>query len=250
MINTLIIDDEQHSINAIENLLKNKSGYRICETAKTVENAIELTRTLKPDLVFLDIVLGKKTGFDFLNAFLPKINFDVIFTTAYNAYAVKAFEYSALHYLLKPIDKEEFDTALSRMENKISQQEHLERLLSFEYNFGHPDGYKFIHLSTLNNYYKINSKEILYVESDSNYSNFYLINGRKITTSKTLKYYTQILSESHFYKVSKSYMVNIEQIKTYKKKSRELIMSNDFIISVAIRRQKDFVKAVFSNQGE
>lgn len=247
MIKALIIDDEQHSINAVSNLLKGNKDYTICGHAKSVEKAVQLTKEVKPDIVFLDIVLGTKTGFDYLNAILPNINFDVIFTTGYNKYAVRAFEYSALHYLMKPIDKREFQHALSRMNAKVSQQERLERLNSLEYNFVQSNEYKFIHLSTAESYHKIHSKKVLFVEADSNYSNFYLISGKKITTTKTLKYYTELLKESHFFKVSKSHIVNIEQIKSFKRKSRELIMNDNSTIPVAVRRQADFIKRVFAN---
>ncbi len=247
MIKALIVDDEQHSINAVENLLRGNENYFVCGSAKTVEKAVELTCEFKPDLVFLDIVLRRKTGFDYLNVFLPDINFDVIFTTGYDEYAVKAFEYSALHYLMKPIEQRDFQDALSRMEAKISQQERLDRLRSLEYNFEQTNGYKFIHIATTESYHKVHSKGILYVEADSNYTNFHLTSGKKITTSRTLKYYTELFKGSHFFKVSKSYIVNIEQIKTFKRKSRELVMSDNSVIPVAVRRQADFVKTVFTN---
>ncbi|MEM8938597.1 MAG: LytTR family DNA-binding domain-containing protein [Bacteroidota bacterium] len=246
MITSLIIDDEQHSINAIANLLKKFGNYEICGTAKTVEEAIQLTKSLNPDLVFLDIKMGTKTGFDYLNSFRPHINFDIVFTTAYNEFALKAFEYSALHYLLKPIDLEDMRKALSRMDEKVSQQEHYERLLSLEYNLERSNSSKFIHISTIDRHYKVNTRDILYLKSDSNYTQIYLNEGTKITSSKTLKYYSSLLDGSHFYKVSKSYLVNEEQIVSYKKKTRELTMSDDTKIPVALRRQKDFVKTIFS----
>ena len=249
MIKALIIDDEQHSINAITNLLSHHRNYEICGTAKTIKEAVKLTQFLNPDLVFLDIVLGDETGFDYLTSLAENINFDIIFITGYNNFAIKAFEFSALHYLLKPIGKEDFDVALSRMNYKVSQKEKYQRLLSLEYNLEDSGGYKFIHLSTMDSYHKISTKDILYLQSDSNYTNFQLTGKRKITTSKTLKYYFNLLKESHFFKVSKSYVVNIEQIKTYKKRSKELVMSDNTIIPVAVRRQKDFVKAVFVNKG-
>src|SRR5690606_25659417 len=101
MIKVLIIDDEQHGINVLIDHLKRYEDYTICGTAKTVKTAVELTRAFQPNLVFLDIALKNETGFDYLNTFLPNIDFNVIFTTAHDNYAVKAFEYSALHYLLK-----------------------------------------------------------------------------------------------------------------------------------------------------
>jgi len=246
MIKVLIIDDEQHGINAVINHLKNYKGYTVCGTAKTVKSGVELTNTLQPNLVFLDISLKNETGFDYLNTFLPNIDFNVIFTTAYDNYAVKAFEYSALHYLLKPIDSHKFQAALSRMNEQISQQERLERLQSLEHNIEQPNTYKLVHISTTDRNYKISTKDILFIKADSNYSHFHLINGARITVSKTLKSYLGLAEESHFYKVHKSYLINVEQMKTYCKRTGKLLMNDTTEIPVAIRRQKDFANTFFS----
>ncbi|WP_303316845.1 LytTR family DNA-binding domain-containing protein [Flavivirga abyssicola] len=248
MIKTLIIDDEQHAINTIANHLKPNNNYTICGTAKTVDEAITITKQQQPSLVFLDIVLGSKTGFDYLNVFYPNIDFNVIFTTGYNEYAVKAFDYSALHFLLKPVTSEKFQDALLRMSQKVSQQENLERLKSLEYNFKNPNGYKFIHLSTSEDYFKIESKDILFIKSDSNYSHFFLANNKKIIISKTLKHYAEILKDTHFYKAHKSYLINTEQMKSYNRRTGLLTMNDDTNIPVAIRKRKDFVKTYFSEK--
>jgi two-component system LytT family response regulator len=246
MLKTLIIDDEQRAINGVVHHLKAHPDYTICGTAQTVDEAIELTTKLQPDLVFLDIVLGTKTGFDYLNHFYPNINFHIIFTTAYDEYAVRAFEYSALSYLLKPLDSEKFKEALLKMNTIIAEKETLERLRSLEYNFKREAKYKYIHISTIERHYKIKSKDILFLKSDSNYTHFYLKNGTRIITTKTLKYYTELLKESHFFKAHKSYFVNTEEIKSYRKKSGELIMNNGTSLTVAVRRQKELIERFFS----
>lgn len=246
MIKTLIIDDEQHAIDAIVNHLNSYKDYAICGKAKTVEEAIELTHKHQPDLVFLDIVLGNKTGFDYLNALLPNIHFTIVFTTAYNKYAVKAFEYSALHYLLKPIDHNRFKEALTRVYTVIDTQEKLERLKSCEYNMKQVNKYKRIHIPTSEKDYKLSSKNILFLKADSNYTHFHLVDNTKITVAKTLKYFTEILEGSHFFKVHKSYLVNLEQIKDYAKKTGVLTMTDETKIMVAVRRQATFVKLFFS----
>jgi two-component system LytT family response regulator len=246
MLKTLIIDDEQRAINGVVHHLKAHPDYTICGTAQTVDEAIELTTKLQPDLVFLDIVLGTKTGFDYLNHFYPNINFHIIFTTAYDEYAVRAFEYSALSYLLKPLDLEKFKEALLKMNEKVTAKESLDRLKSLEYNIKRQSSFKLIHIATTERYYRIKSKDILYLKSDSNYTHFHLKNETKITASKTLKYYTKILKESHFFKVHKSYLVNTEEIKSYRKKSGELIMNNGTSLTVAVRRQKELIERFFS----
>lgn len=242
MIKTLIIDDEQHAIDAIVDHLKAYQDYSICGTAESVEKATQLTKILKPDLVFLDIVLGTKTGFDYLNAFLPKIDFNIIFTTAYDNYAVKAFEYSALHYLLKPIDPDKFKQALLRVDNTLEIQKYIERLQALEHNMDDSKNYKIIYISTTEKNYRINTKNILFLNSDSNYTHFHLIDGTRITVSKTLKYYSKILEDSHFFKAHKSYLVNLEQVKAYDKKISKIIMNDETKINLAVRRQKEFTQ--------
>ena len=245
MIDVLIVDDEQHCINAVGDQLSVYKQYTICGTAKTVEEAVAITKEKQPKLVFLDIILGDKTGFDYLNIFMPRLSFDVIFTTAYNEYAVKAFEFTALHYLLKPIDAKHFLTALSRLEEKISQTEYLERMLSLEYNLKRNHSDKFIHLRTTDIIKKVNTDEILFLKADSNYTVFHLDSGEKKTSSKTLKHYAQNLKDLPFYKVSKSYLVNTNKINFYKKKTRQLyMMTEDEPITVAVRRHKDFTRDV------
>ena len=246
MINVLIIDDEQHAIDVLKNQLKYFKDYKICGSAQTVTDAIKLTKLLEPDLVFLDVEINTETGFDYLNAFMPEINFDIIFTTAYDNYAVRAFEYSAMHYLLKPIDIDLLKESLLRSKAKRAKEDHLERLQSLEHNIETSNDDKWIHLTTTEKRYKINTKNILYIESESNYSYFHLKDETKILTSKTLKYYTKLLEDSHFYKAHKSFLVNTNCIKSYDKKRGNLIMDNATVISVAVRRRKDFVNRFFS----
>jgi len=246
MMNILIIDDEQHAIDVLTNHLKSYTDYKICGAAKTVKQAIRLTNEFQPNLVFLDIVLDTETGFDYLNTFLPDINFNVIFITAYNNYAVKAFEYSALHYLLKPIDTDKLHDAILRFKDKIVIEDNLQRLQSLEHNIKYPEGYKWIHIATMGKRHRINTKDVLYIKSDSNYTNFHLKDNSKITTSKTLKHYTELLEGSHFYKVHKSFLVNVELIKSYDKKRNKLILADNTAITVAARRRKEFIKSFFS----
>lgn len=244
MINALIVDDEDSGIRAITNLLKNYSNYTICGTARTVEEAIELTHKLQPDIVFLDIELGSKTGFDYLNMF-QKIDFKIIFITAHD-HAIKAFEYSALHYLLKPIDNEKFEIALLKMNDLVTQKQLQERLLSFKHTLSHPNSHNPIHLTTSENSHKLNTEIIIFLEADSNYTHLHLISSKKMTVSKTLKHFEELFPKTLFYRVHKSYLVNIEQIKTYHKKTGKIIMSNDKAIIIAKRRQKEFFEKYFN----
>jgi two-component system LytT family response regulator len=242
MINVLIVDDEQHCINAVKDKLLPYKKYAICGMAKTVEDAVLITKLKQPKLVFLDIEIGTKTGFDYLKEFMPNLSFDVVFVTAYNQYAVKAFEFSALHYLLKPIDVDDFSVAISRLEEKITQEEYRERMLSLEHNLKLANENKFIHIKTTEFIGRVKTDDILYLKSDSNYTIFQMVNGKRIVSAKTLKYYTGLLKNHQFFRVNKSYLINVNEIKMYRRKSREILMNNGTVIIVAVRKLKDFLK--------
>ena len=119
MIKAVIIDDEQHCINRLENLLTNycADSVQLCGSFQTVKDSLQGVQTLKPDLVFLDVEIKNNTGFEFLQQ-LPQINFEVIFTTAYDKYAVQAFKFSAIDYLLKPVDADELQTSVKKLNEK------------------------------------------------------------------------------------------------------------------------------------
>ena len=132
------------------------------------------------------------------------------------------------------------------MNDRVGEEERLLRLESLEHNIKITNGYKWIHIATIEKKYKIHSKDILFIASDSNYSHIYLLDKTKITTSKTLKHYTNLLQDSHFYKVHKSYLVNTEHLKTYNRKTGILKMKNNQLITVAERRRSRFSKLFFS----
>src|ERR1044072_9537251 len=124
MIKAVIVDDEQHCINRLENLVANYcvGSVELCGSFQTVEESVAAVQKLKPDLVFLDVEIKDKTGFEFLKQF-SEINFEVIFTTAYDKYAVQAFKFSAIDYLLKPIDAGELQASIKKLDEKFSQKE-------------------------------------------------------------------------------------------------------------------------------
>lgn len=126
-----------------------------------------------------------------------------------------------------------------------NKEERLKQFQSLEHNIKVTNGYKWIHITTIEKKYRVYSKDIVFIASDSNYAHIYLMDKTKITTSKTLKYYTKLLKDSHFYKVHKSYLVNTKPLKTYNKKTGELIMEDGTSISVALRRRKEFTDMFF-----
>lgn len=241
MIKVLIVDDEQSTINVLKEMLSSFVNYKVVGEALTLQHALELTCIEKPDLVLLDIVLGNKTGFDYINSFLPNINFKIIFISAYNEYAIKAFEYNAIHYLLKPIQNELFKKSLEKVENILEQKRYVARLQNLVQDYEN-DEFRFLYINTLNKIYKIDIKNTLYLKADGNYTDFYLVNNKKVEASKTLSYFEKQLDKSIFCRIHHSYLINILKVNGYNKKEREVILLNKKTLSIATRRTKSFLE--------
>ena len=247
MSKVILIDDEQHCIDTLSSMLKAHPKYKIVGTAHTVAEAIEKTKKLKPNLVFLDIEINNATGFHYLQAF-PSIDFNVIFTTAHEHYAIKAIKYSALDYLLKPIDQGDLNESLNKLDSKLSLEGLEERFNTLINNIKQPEIYKRIHIPTAEGFQFIEIKDILFLKAAINYTDIYLTNSKKITVTKTLKFFESLLHQSHFYRVHKSYFINIDHIIAYHKTNGgEVIMKDNTPISVSLRRRELFLKRVFPN---
>jgi len=205
-----------------------------------VDDAIELINLTKPDLIFMDIELENGTGFDVLK----KINIDkvkIIFTTAYNQYAIKAFKYSAIDYLLKPIDPLELESAINRVASVLStEKEHLDLLKVLQANIASKESK--IVLKTSNQRYIIKTLDIIRLEADGAYTLF-VTKEQKIVVSKNLKYYQELLDESIFVRCHQSHLINVKNIKGLDKNGN-LIMSNQDVVIVSMRK-KNKIKQIF-----
>jgi two-component system, LytTR family, response regulator len=245
-IKAIIIDDELHCINTLSRQLE-KYCPQIklltrCESAAAGMSAIA---NLQPDLVFLDIEMPRMNGFEMLQH-MPKINFEVIFTTAYDQFAIKAIRFSALDYLLKPIDKDELIGAVekvhSRKDHFLSSQQ-LDLLLSNLYN--QKNGLQKIALPTLEGYELVLAAQIVRCESDGNYTMVYFKNGQKLLVSKTLKDIEELLAGHHFFRVHHSHLINLNEINRYiKGDGGYVVMSDNANVNVA-RSKKDALLKFF-----
>lgn len=239
MIKALIVDDEENSRQALHNLLKDYCrGVEVVGKAASVKEAIRLAKRSPPDVVFLDIEMPVENGFKLLE-YYENIPFEVVFTTAYDQYAVKAFKFSALDYLLKPIDLEELRTSIEKVrDNKEdSRIPHYETL---QYNINH--NLKKLALPTIEGYSFIDLDDILFCEASNNYTIVYITNGKKIVVSKTLREYEDLLKDFNFYRVNRSHLINLKFIKEYKKARRPIIvMANGTKVSLATARKHDFL---------
>ncbi|MBI4947175.1 MAG: response regulator transcription factor [Bacteroidetes bacterium] len=244
MIKALIIEDEKKSAEVLAQLLqKNCSDIHIAGRAENVKEGIELIRTLKPELIFLDVMMPDGSGFDVLEK-LSDLKFDVIFTTATDKFAVKAIKYSALDYLLKPIDAEELKTAVKKVvdsKTKFSTEENLRFLLE---NIKQGDEqYNKITLPTGNAYEVVSVKDIIRCEANDNYTNVYLSNGRKYLVSGTLKHYEDLLPEKDFIRVHHGNLINMNHmIRFLKEDGGYAVMSDGSKVEVSRRKKEDFLK--------
>ncbi|MDX5338816.1 MAG: LytTR family DNA-binding domain-containing protein [Cyclobacteriaceae bacterium] len=243
MIKALLIEDEKGSAERLHYFLEADHQYSIQLLAwkDSVPRALEFLRKEKVDLVFLDVELGTQTGFDLLSQ-LGQIDFQIIFTTAHQEYALQAIKHAAMDYLLKPIDREELKLAVEKVrKEKGKSVDALEKLLK-QFHFQEKLGHK-IALPSLVGIEYVPVEEILRCQADINYTHFYLKNGRKITVSKTLKEFEIQLLPHGFFRVHNSHLINLAEVKFYQKgKGGALILSDGSEVEVASRRKEELMQ--------
>ncbi len=244
MTKTLIIEDEDHCMERLTDLLSRQSIMDLEITGKhrNIDSAFQALMETKPDLVFLDIQVGQKTGFDLLQK-IQNPGFHVIFTTAYEAYALKAIKFSALDYLLKPIEESELLAALEKFQREQSKSQQLQRIESLLINLRTPR--KKLSIPTLSGLQLLEISEIIRAQADVNYTYIFLKNGQKITVSKTLKEIEDWLAGHNFFRVHHTHLVNLHEVTSYQKgKGGSLILSNHEEIEVSIRRKEELLSTL------
>lgn len=243
MIRTLIIDDEESAVTVVKLLLQ-KYIPEVTEiyTALGAIEGIEQINACKPQLIFLDVEMPLLNGFQLLEKF-PEHSFEVIFITAYDHYAIKAIKYSALDYLLKPIDTDELKTAIQRFlqrQPNISQQK--KRYENLSYNLNLPKAsynYK-LALTTTDGTFFYYCNEIIRCEAVGNYTRFVLKNKKPLLTSHTLKEYDDLLQEQNFLRVHRAHLVNSDYITSFSRE-HEITMNDGSVVPVS-RRKLDIIK--------
>ena len=245
MIRTIIIDDEPHCIHQLQELIKSSSvEFQVVATYMCLLDALKEIENMNIDLLFLDIRVQEDLAFDFLLK-LKSINFEIIFTTAYHNYALRAFKFSAVDYLLKPIDPDDFEEAAQKVKLKLNQKTIAQNLDILLHNLEKQDTHKKISLPTQEGLFFVEIQEIIRCQADVNYTHFHLWGNQKITVSKSLKFYEDLLSECNFFRIHNSHLINLIHIKKYTKgKGGYVTMADNSQLEVSTRRKEGFLKRI------
>lgn len=249
MISAIIVDDEQQCIDRLTGLLKEHftQTIHVAAECKNVEQAVAAIKEHAPQLILLDVQLHNQTGFDLLMR-LPEITFELIFTTAYEKYAVQAFKFSAIDYLLKPVDPNELGQAIARLKEQISLKHTSRKLDTLFHNLKNVAGIpKRICLPVSTGFVFLEVADIIRCESRINYTTFFLKDKKELVVAKTLKEFEEMLKEDNFYRVHNSHLVNLAYIKSYHKgKDSFVTMADGSRIDVSTRRKEEFLKKLLS----
>jgi two-component system LytT family response regulator len=217
-IRSIIVDDEMPNRQNLTRLLgKYCPDIEIVGQAENSESAILAIHNLNPDLIFLDIRMPGGNAFEMLEQ-LPRNGFEVIFITAYDEYAFRAFEFNALDYLLKPLNFKKLISAVEKAKSKISIKEENHRLRNLVSNLERDYRDQKIALPNEEKTEFIAVRDIIRCQADSNYTRFFLLNGNSIIVSKTLKEYELALEEHNFHRVHNSHLVNLDHVRAYSRK--------------------------------
>jgi two-component system LytT family response regulator len=253
MITALLIDDDQHLRQGMKSLLERHAPeIRIIGEAESVKTGIEAIENWKPQVVFLDIHLNDGTGFDILEEVAKtngKLNSHIVFITAHEQYALKAFKFSALDYLLKPVDPEELKKSVVKIKEvleKNSSFDHIDLLL--ENIRKKVDHFKRIALSTADGIHLFEISDIIRCESQDNYTQFFIKNHKPLLISKTLKEYEELLMEHGFERIHQSHLINLSYLKSYiKTDGGYVIMGDNAKLPIAQRKKErlqELIKAL------
>jgi len=242
-LRAIIIDDEKKARNNLLNLLKEYCAeVEVLADESSISSGIKTIEKLDPDLVFLDIEMQNETGFDLLEK-IKEPNFDIIFVTAHHEYAIKAFKFSAIDYVMKPIDIDELVQAVEKVQEKKASRFTKEKFEVLMENMKDPHAsFERIALPTSEGLTFVEINDMIRCESTANYTYFFLEGGKKILVSKTIKFYEELLSDHKFYRVHQSHLINLMHIKKYVKgEGGYIIMSDDSMVMVSRRRKESFL---------
>lgn len=244
-VRTILVDDEQPGLSSLQLLLElNCPELEIVAACDSADSAIESISRLQPDLVFLDIAMPEKDGFDLLNE-IGNINFEIIFVTAHNDFVLQAFRFSAVDYLLKPVEDHSLVDAVNRAVKKIEEKtsnDSLETLIHNLKNKGDRQKMK-ICIPSLKGFQVVSISDIIYCEASSNYTIFHFTNKTTIVASRPIHEYEALLDDNGFVRIHKSFVINLEHVKEYLRgEGGMVILSNGQDLEVSRRKKEIFIQ--------
>jgi two-component system LytT family response regulator len=246
MVRSLIIDDEKHCCDNLQWQLKQYCPeIKVMGSCNSGEKAIDQINQLHPELIFLDVEMPGMTGFEMLER-LAEIDFDIIFTTGFDQYAIRAIKFGALDYLVKPIDKDELREAVTKFTGR-SQGDSLKQLTALLTHIRKSNDLSFqkIALPTLHGYELVPLNNIMLCVSNSNYTDIRLNNGQHLVISRTLKDIEELLNMPPFFRVHNSYIVNLQYaIRYVKGEGGQLILNNDVNVPVSRNKKDELLKLI------
>jgi two-component system LytT family response regulator len=238
----VIVDDEIPQQKTLISLLQNFPEFELIGTATSVEEARQVIGETNPDLVFLDVMLPPFTSFDLLES-LSQISFNIIFTTSYETYAIRAFRFSAIDYLIKPIVPEELEHALEKFKQQKESQEQLVNIKNMLDNRMLPTANQKVALPTLTGFIYTEIKNLVRCESENSYTTIYTVDNRTITVSKPLRDIEVILTGCRFFRIHNSHLINLDFVtEFFKAGSGTVKMIDGTTIEVSRRRKDEFLQ--------
>ncbi len=243
VLRTIIIDDEVLMRQTLVKLVREYCPkVKLVARAGSVKTGVEAVKKHHPDLILLDIKMDDGTGFDLLRQLEP-IDFKIIFITAYDEYAIKAIKFSALDYLLKPVEPEDLVNAVNKAEKLVLKELNSQlSVLENHMQSGNLSSKKII-LKTFDHIHLVKIADIIYCESDDCYARFHLMDGNKIMVSNTLKEYDELLSGYGFFRVHKSYLINLLHVLRFEKaEGGSIVLTNENILPVSFRKREQLLE--------
>ena len=243
MISCIIIDDEERARVTFEKFVARflPEKLKVCHSASSVKDGVLAINKFNPDIVFLDIEMPDENGFKLFEYF-EKINFDVVFLTAFQNYAINAIKYAAFDYILKPLDYLDLREVIVRYENKIKEDNNVTRVQTLLANLATGgDIHSKVALPTMTGFKLEKINNIMYCEADDNYTKIHTAQGTEILVSKTLKVVEELLPKEYFFRIHKTYLVNLNFIASYdRSEGHKIILENGKELEVATRRINEF----------
>lgn len=239
-LKALIVDDEEAARNVIGRLLeRNCADIQIIGTAQDIPSAVELIKTHQPNVVFLDVQMPQYAGYEIVD-FFERIDFEIIFVTAYDQYAIKAFELSAVDYLVKPISRNRLIEAVEKLQQRVHEKNAAIKFQLLKDSMQQKT-FEHIVISELGNQRIVKIAEIVAIEANGAYSEIHLSGGRKIMVSKNLKQLeTMLPDDALFFRSHKSWIIHLEHMLNYSKSTLEIELKGNFIAKLSKYKKVDF----------